>query len=174
MSVPVRYDAGIDHFFYGTVSFLGTTNYKAGSIRNVDVNAAAAIDASKLEGEYTFDVSQTGTVVAGTHYFGPIRGATGDVISIEAAITETIATGADRTVTIDLLKSTGAGAFASILTAVLVLDNTNVLRTLEAGSLAAGAALVDGDLLKLTIAVAGAAGAQALGLIVRVILREDA
>lgn len=146
-----------------------------GVVTKAKIPALAGIEASKLEGEFAWHHTMTGTVVAaGPLYYGPIRGATADVISLEAAVTETIATGADRTVTIDLQKSTAGGAFASILTSTLVLNNASVLRIAQAAVLAAGAALVTGDLLRLSVAVAGAAGNQALGLVIRVILREDA
>lgn len=176
MSTILRWPSNITHVFPGPVQFQHTqTVLPDGSVTNAKIAALAGIEATKLEGEFSWNYSQTGTVVAGGPlYFGPIRGATGDVISLEAAITETIATGADRTVTIDLQKSTGAGAFATILSSTLVLNNASVLRTAVAAVLAAGAALVAGDILRLTVAVAGAAGNQALGLTIRVILREDA
>jgi hypothetical protein len=140
------------------------------------IEASAGIEASKCEQERVIRYTQvTGTAVVanageGLHI---VTGATGDVISIEAVVTGAIATGADRTVTIDLKKSTGGAAYASILTSTIVLDNTNTLRVLEAGAITGGT-LVDGDSLLLTVAVAGASGNQAQGLLVVVRLREDA
>lgn len=142
----------------------------AASIGNAAITGT--IVATKLESAFNLSYAQTGTVVAATTYLRIVRGATAEVVSIEAAITETIATGADRTVTIDLKRSTAGGAFATVLSAPIVLDNTNVLRTLEAGTVSLPD-LVDGDILQLTVAVAGAAGNQALGLVVAVTLRED-
>lgn len=173
MSVSVQYPAGIDFQYVGTVTFSGPTNYKAGSILDAAINAAAAIQATKLQGEYNHNYSQTGTVAAATLYFGAIRGLTATLVSLQGCITETIATGADRTVTVDLLKSTGAGAFASVLTTPLVFNNASVLRTITAALITTAGAVV-GDHYKLTVAVAGAAGNQALGLSLRAIWREDA
>lgn len=150
-----------------------TFNVSTASITNAMVSATAAIAATKLQGEFTLRHTQTSTVAAATEYLRIIRGATGTIVDIEACITETIATGADRTVTIDLLKSTGAGAFATVLSSTIVFNNASVLRTITTGTISS-ASLVDGDILQLTVAVAGAAGNQAEGLIVTVTLREDA
>lgn len=146
----------------------------ASSIGGTAINSADPVPATKLEGEFNLSYSQDGAVVADTAYLRIIRGATADVVAVEACVTETIATGADRTVNVDLQKSTGAGAFATILTATIELDNASVLRTVSTGALTGGAALVDGDLLRLVVTVAGAAGNQAEGLLVTVTLREDA
>lgn len=160
-----------NYTFAGDVRFRNKPKMPDESIPDAYIDGP--IGANKLEGEYSITHSQSGTVAAATEYLKVIHGTEGTVLAVEAAITETIATGADRTVTVDILKSTSAGAFASILTAPLVLDDGSVLRTVEAASIAS-AGLVAGDLLKLTVAVAGVAGAQAAGLVVTVSLREDA
>lgn len=144
----------------------------AGSIADAGVQALADIADTKVRHRNNFTLSQTGTVVAATQYL-TIQKYTGAVLAIEAMITETIATGADRTVTIDLAKSTGGAAFASILTSTIVFNNVSVLRTITEGVINTSG-LVDGDVLRLTVAVAGAAGNQALGLVVTVQARENA
>ncbi len=152
-----------------------TLNVPALSVRNASIGAGAAGDyimRTKLEGTNYIVHSQTGTVANTTQYLRAVYGATGTILAMQACVTETIATGADRTITLDLLKSTGAGAFASILTTALVLTNASVLRTLTTASILTPG-LVVGDLLKLTAVVAGGAGNQALGLIVSIMLRED-
>ena len=144
----------------------------AGSIADAGVQANADIQDTKVRHRNAFNLSQTGAVVAATQYL-QIQRFTGSVLAIEAMITETIATGADRTVTIDLAKSTAGGAFASILTSTIVFNNVSVLRTITEGVINTSG-LVDGDVLRLTVAVAGAAGNQALGLVVTVTTRENA
>lgn len=140
-------------------------------IVNANIDAAANIRASKLEHEHRWSTSQTGTVAAATLY-PTINRDEGTLISLEAAITETVATGADRTVTIDLLRSTGGGAYASVLSSTLVLDNGNTVRVLETATISS-ADMADGDTWKLTVAVAGAAGNQALGLVVALTWKEN-
>ncbi len=151
-----------------------TMTVPASSVTNNSVSAAAAIAATKLEHQFALGYTQVpgAAIVAATQDVHIVHGQTGEVVSFEAAITGAIATGADRTVNVDLQKSTGAGAFATILTATILLDNTDVLRTVNAATISS-ANLVDGDILRVIITVAGAAGAQGEGLIVTLQLRED-
>jgi len=75
---------------------------------------------------------------------------------------------------VDLQKSTGGGAFATILTGTITLDSANTIRVAEAGTLTAGAACVVGDILRVVITVGGSSGTNPQGLVVRVVMREDA
>ena len=147
----------------------------SGSITNTHVSASADIDATKLEHQFPLDYKQLpGTaVVADTQDLHIVHGATGSIVSFRAAITGTIATGADRTVNVDLQKSTGGGAFATILSATLLFNNADVLRTAESATILTPG-LVVGDILRVVVTVAGAAGNQALGLIATATIREDA
>lgn len=146
----------------------------AGSIGDSAVEAAAGIDPTKVIHQFPLHHYQTtGTaVVAAVEDLHIVQGAGGTLVSFEAAVTGAVATGADRTVTVDLHKSTGAAAFASILTAPIVLDDDSVLRTAVAATLASST-LADGDILRVVVTVAGSAGAQAQGLIVTCFLSED-
>lgn len=142
------------------------------SVNNAMITSDANIAGTKVQGKHKKTLSQAGTVVAATQYVAILGGATGAVMSVRAAITETIATGADRTVTIDVQKSTGAGAFGTILTSTIVFNDGSVLRTVSTATIN-DTTLVAGDILKITVAVAGAAGNQAQGLVVEVEYRED-
>lgn len=156
----------------GTIS-AAVIQLPASSVGNSDIEAAAGIEATKVVHQFPLEYYQVpGTAIVAATVDLHISRAAGTVVAFEAAVTGAIATGADRTVTLDLQKSTGAAAFASVLSATLVLDNTNVLRTLEAATIGT-AAYVDGDLFRVTVAVAGAAGNQAQGLIVTATLREN-
>ncbi len=70
-------------------------------------------------------------------------------------------------------KSTGAGAFATVLASTLVFTNASVLRTAVAATLGATLTYVVGDIFQLYVTVAGAAGNQALGLAVDLFLAEN-
>lgn len=148
--------------------------YSTGAtITNAMVSGSAAIAASKLVKTFAIPVRQYGTtaVVAQTDDI-MIMTSTGTIVSMEAAITGTIATGADRTVTVDLHKSTGAGAFSTVCSATIGFTNASVLRTLASAAFSS-TSLVDGDILRVVVTVAGAAGNQALGLIVTTIINQD-
>lgn len=113
------------------------------------------------------------TVAALTTDVHIVKGTTATVVGLEAAICGTIATGADRTVTIDLHKSTGAGAFATVLSSTIGFTDASVLRTAVAAVInATTGALVDGDILRIIVTVAGSAGNQALGLVVTMTMEE--
>jgi len=144
-----------------------------GSIGDQAIESNAGIDTEKVIHRHALRYNQApGTAVVAATADLHILQADGETLSLEAAITGAIATGGDRTVTIDLLRSTGAGAFATVLSAPIVLDNTSVLRTPESATIATPT-LVDGDILRLTVAVAGAAGNQAEGLVVTLTINED-
>ena len=88
-----------------------------------------------------------------------------------AAINGAIATGADRTVTVDLQKSTAGGAFSTVLSSTIGFTNASVLRTPVSGTINSPAysAL---DEFRVVVSVAGSASAQATGLIVRAVFSE--
>lgn len=161
----------------GSIVCHSLTTSQGNGFTDDDIAAGADINHNKLEHRHAIVVSQAGTVGAGlahqdTYYLRIMR-ATGTVLSIEAMITETVATGADRTVTLDLKKSTSGGAFASILSSTIVFNNASTIRTLSVGAISDDD-LIDGDVLALTVAVAGTAGNQAEGLVVQIEVHEDA
>jgi hypothetical protein len=137
-------------------------------------SSAMALKASKLIRHQSVDVEAFGpstTVVALTRDIHIVRGAAGTLVGLQAAICGAIATGADRTVTVDLQKSTGAGAFATVLSSTIGFTNASVLRT-ALSAVFSSTSLVAGDILRLVITVAGAAGAQATGLLVTLTMEE--
>ncbi len=145
-----------------------------GSITNAAIAASAGVAATKLEHQFAKDVTQApgSAVVAATTLVHTVRGVTGEVVAIEA-ITTTPATGADRTVTIDLQKGNASTAFATIMASTIVLNNGTAARTPVSGTISAPD-IADGDTLQVVVTVAGAAGAQAQGLLITLTLREDA
>lgn len=163
--------------FNNDVHINGTLSAKtftppAGSIGDSGIAAAAGIDATKVVHQFPLVYTQVpGTAVLAATQLVHILRASGTVASIEV-MTPTPATGGDRTVTVDLQKSTAAGAFATILSSVVTLNNATAARTPVTGAIATPS-VVDGDLLQLVVAVAGAAGNQANGLLVTVTLREN-
>lgn len=148
--------------------------YPAGSIDNADIAAGADIAGTKLECHFTLPYWQVhGTAVVAATAPLKIMRATGTLMSVEAQITGVIATGGDRTVDVDLQRSVGTGAPATMLSAAIQFTSASVLRTTATATLAA-TSLADGDALYMVITVAGAAGNQAQGLLVTVHIREKA
>lgn len=146
-----------------TIFDLGSANF----------STADPLVTSKQNHRYRENFSQaTGTAVVDGIYHFNIGRTTGVFKAFEAAITGAVATGADRTVTIDLKKSTGAGAFASILSATVVFNNVSTLRVVSAATLS-DTAIANDDMFQVTVTVAGAAGNQAQGLLITATYEEN-
>jgi len=145
------------------------------TVTNASVAGGAGIAATKLEHQFPIRYQQQpgSNVAAATEDIHIVYGATGDVVAVHAALNGVIPSG-DRTAVVDLQKSTGGGAFATILTGTITLDSANTIRVAEAGTLTAGAACVVGDILRVVITVGGSSGTNPQGLVVRVVMREDA
>lgn len=157
-----------------SVVFTGSLT-DSGGLTDSDVAAGAGIAASKLVHEHALNYAQApgAAIVAATVDLHIVRGATGKTVSMDAVVTGAIATGGDRTVTIDLQRSTAGGAFATVLSSTIVLNNASVLRVAQPAVVNASlSALIVGDILRATVAVAGVAGAQGQGLEVSIRLTE--
>lgn len=144
-------------------------------ITNAAVEEAAGIDADKLEHQHSINIELFGpttSISALTKLLYIVYGTTATIVNVEAAVV-TKATGADRTVTVDLKRSTAGGAFATVLSATIGFTDGSTNLTPVTGTITS-ASLVDGDLLEATVAVAGSAGNQALGLLLTLTVREDA
>ena len=142
-----------------------TQTYPTASVTNAGIAAAAAISASKIVRHQSIDRELYGpavTVAALTTDVHIARGA-GTLVQFSICCNGTIATGADRTVTVDLQKSTGAGAFATVLSGTAGLTNSSALRTTYSGTISSASFIAD-DKFRIIVTVAGSASNQALGL----------
>lgn len=140
----------------------------AGTVDNNSIDADAAIEASKLEHRNNIFYQQPiGTaVVAAIVPIYVCRAENGAaVIDLFTTIVGAIATGGDRTITIDIKKSTAGGAPATILSSTKVLNNASVLYTHNDFTINDDD-LVEGDILIAYITVAGVASAQGQGLVI--------
>lgn len=153
------------HIFIGPVSLEGGSKLTDGSIGNDQIAAGADIDASKLICHFRLPAelcSDAAQVAAVNRYLFTAR-AGGSLLGVDAAITGAIATGSDRTITIDLQKSTAGGAFATVLSATFGFTHTSTLLVPVPGVIA-DPEYVAGDIFRAVVTVAGAASAQAEGL----------
>jgi len=165
-----------DRTYSGNINFAGTVALPNQTVDNNAVKNDAAISASKLQHQHpiTAELAEETTAVVAIEKLIHISRVIGEVAALEAVVI-TAATGADRTVNIDLQKSTAAGAFATVLTSTLEFDDSSTALTVVAAVVdATEAPLADGDLLKLVITVAGSAGDQAIGLMATITLQENA
>lgn len=102
-----------------------------------------------------------------------VRGATGEVMAVTAG--SIVAATGNATVTIDVQKSTGGGAFATVLAAPIVLDSTNVARVLEDATLVTSGVedLLADDLLQVVITINAGTGTLPTGVFVSIGVEED-
>ncbi|QGJ70609.1 Hypothetical protein PBC10988_23070 [Planctomycetales bacterium 10988] len=163
-----------DQQFNGRAIFNNSVTLPEGGVKDREVAAAADIEYTKVQHVHAIGYQQDpgSAVVAETKLLHIARGSKVELIGLKAVVI-TPATGADRTVTIDLQRSTGGGAFASVLTAELVFDDGATARTPVTAAIDS-ATLAENDLLQLVITVAGSADDQAEGLLVTLHLYERA
>lgn len=81
----------------------------------------------------------------------------------------TAPTGGDKAFTVDIQKSTGGAAFATILNSTVTVDNTDTNRTTDVMSLA-GTSFVAGDAFQVVVATSGTTGSQGQGLLVQLLV----
>jgi hypothetical protein len=152
-------------FTGGTVSFGGTLALPSNCVVNATVTDNTLASTKMLSNRRTVDVELFGpttSLAALTKLLHIVRGASGTLVSVEVAVT--VAAGGDRAATVDLQKSTGAGAFATVLSAPIAVTNGLAVRTATAGTISS-ASLTDGDILQAVVAVSGTTGAYHQGLI---------
>jgi len=153
---------------------LSAKNFKApiASIDDSAIESLAGIQASKVIHRWAVSLFQPpGTaVIAQTWLAHIVSGATGRLAGVQAAVI-TQASGADREISIDVQRGNAGSAFATVLTAPLVLDDATPDRAPQSATVT-GADQVAGDIIKVSAAVSGAAGAQAQGLIITLFFEE--
>jgi hypothetical protein len=142
------------------------------AILNRHVANGAGMEYSKLEHLHVIPYRQDGTVAAATVSIHMARGA-GEILGIKASV-GTHATGADREITIDLKAGAQGVAPVTQLTGTISIDeNADDLEVFE-GTLIGDPSYAANETLQLVVTVAGAAGAQAIGLLIEVFVREAA
>jgi hypothetical protein len=133
-------------------------NYPAGSVDNAAVKALAGIDATKLVHIHRAVYAQpSGSVsVAESKVVHVVHGSTATLVGFKAGSVSACVGGA--TITVDLKKNG-----TTVLSATIVLDNTNTARVVEAASLSTTAA-VAGDVFEVVVTVAAGGGTIGSGV----------
>lgn len=148
-------------------------DFPSNTIKNGMCAADMALAASKHIRHQSVDVELYGpatSIAALTKWIHIVRGATGTLVGFEAAIA-VLASDVSRTVTVDLHKSTGGGAFATVLTSTIGFTTSSTVRVPVAAVINT-ATLVDGDILAIVVTVAGGSGTQATGLMATLTMEE--
>lgn len=163
-----------DWIHYGIHQFTGASfSFPNGSVNDASIANGAGIQAQKLiHTEHCKLTQEGGTDVVDADKMDYVARYTGLVNSVKLAV-EVAPAGGDLTVTVDVLKSTGGGAFASILTAPEVVDSSNTDLVFVNVAIS-DTSIVAGDILKTTATVGGSTGTQAQGLVVDTVIFESA
>lgn len=164
-----------DRIYHGAVSFAGTLTLPDQSVDNAAIKTGADVDSDKLEHKHPISVelAEQATEVVNIEKLIHVSRVTGSIVALEAAIVSVPGTG--NSFTLDLQKSTGGGAFSSVLTSTLEFTSSSSALTPGAAVIDSSAAsLADGDILKLVVSCTSDTNGNAEGLVVTVTLKEDA
>jgi len=77
-------------------------------------------------------------------------------------------TGGDRQFTVDVKKSTGGGAFATVLDSVVTRNSSDADRGTETADLVADPSYVAGDSFHVVVTASGSSGTQGQGVLVQI------
>lgn len=156
----------VDHL--GNHRFLGSVALPNDCVDSDALSISEAMDSEKLEHVIEKDYFYSGTISTATKFLSLILSNYSDIVAVEASIQTTVPT-STATVTIDLQMASDGGTYATVLTTVITLDATSVLRTLQAAVInaSAGQNLSGKKQLKLVFTTGGS-GTQAADVLVTV------
>lgn len=162
----------VDRVMSGSWTFTGSVTLPANTIDEGDVKTTALFAADNLVARFAKSADQkTGTAVTSETRYIHVAKYAGLVTSVEAAIDAAIS--GDNTLVIDVKKSTGGAAFATILSSTLTINSSTAAKTATAATIdATKDDYVAGDIFEVIVTAAGT-GTQAQGLNVTVFFEEE-
>ena len=167
-----------DQHFIDNVVFKKGVTIPSGTITDDDIEAGAGIDASKLDHQYMLTHTQaTGTDVVAQTELVHIAWGDGELIGV-FIVCDAVPTGSnptsDKTVTVDVRKSTGGGASTTLLELPIEIDSSDTNLVPIVATLISDPSYSADDVISIVVTVAGSTGTQAKGLCVLVYVREAA
>lgn len=162
--------------FHGTVAFVGSFYPPDESITSDHFSSSATHRLATAKQIHRIDLhyqQADGTDVAtDTQLMRICRGA-GELLAVKVR-PMTAPTGGDKQFTVDVKKAAEAsGTFASMLNAVVTVDNTAVDDTVIDATLAATPTTAAEDVIEVVVTASGSTGSQGQGLIVSLYYEED-
>lgn len=110
------------------------------------------------------------TIAALTKWLHLVRGATGTIVA--AQVVHAVAGTGDRTVTVDIQKSTGGSAFATMLSGTMQVLVATTIRTAVTATFSSQS-VVAGDIVEAIVTLGGTTGSYPQGLLLTVTIEED-
>ena len=160
-----------DHYVTGLWTFTGTIELPANSVEDQQVKVGTQVASNKLIHLHKaiHTQSQAGDVVTAREIVHVCKFA-GTVEYVQVAIDDA-PTGGDKAYVVDVRKSTGGGAWATILSASVSIGSSATSRTISNPTVSS-ASLVAGDMLAVVVTASGSTGTQGRGLNVTVAVSE--
>ena len=143
-----------DVTFTGTVRHTGTLVPSALCVSDSHVSASADIGVAKQRHRIKVCYNQSGTPVAATACVYVCRVSSATISSIKVG---QIAKNSSGSATVDVQKSTGGGALATVLSATVTCNSSDTDRTAESATISSSS-LVSGDFLAVVITVSSPNG----------------
>jgi hypothetical protein len=151
---------------------MSTLYIPAGSITDAEIASNADIGAAKVIHEIAVFADQVpGTAVVAATRVVHVARAAGTIAAFKIGVI-TAPTGGDKAYTVDLQKSTGTGAFASVLSAAYTVNSSSADKTAYSATLGTTTTYVAGDIFEIVIAVSGSTGTQGQGVIAEAFFEE--
>jgi hypothetical protein len=159
---------GSDLYVNGHLS-AKTASLPASSVSNNSVAGSAGIEASKLQHQHQQVYSQNANAdaAADRRIIHVVRGNTGEIQSFHAGV-RVVCTG-NSTITVKLFKNG-----TNILSADVVIDNSNTAYSLEAATGFTSTTLAQNDVLEVDVTVSAGTGTLGDGVFAVLNIREDA
>jgi hypothetical protein len=173
VDVTIPYPPNMGHVFQGPVTVSGTLNMPDSTITDDKIAVGAAVDAAKLDHQYEISLSQvTGSACTDETKIVHIAKGAGELVA--ASYVCDVACLGNATIDIDVKKSTGGGAFATLLNAAMQATSSDSDKTVVAGTPAGTATYSAGDIIEITVDATVGTGTLGEGLCVVAYLREAA
>ena len=170
----IPFPSDVTIVFAGTCDFTGTVALPDGTVTSASFSSvtADALDADKQEHRIAIPYSQASgsDVTSETKLLYLARNA-GSIKAVEV-VPSTAPTGGDKQFTVDVQKSTGAAAFATVLSSAVTVSSSSTDRTSQNGSVSS-AAYVANDIFQVVITASGSTGSQGQGFTVVLTVDEQ-
>ena len=158
----------------GSADFRGAVSFPAAVIADSNIIDSADIEASKLEHRHSINYVQDGgtDIIAATKIIHLCRAA-GIIKSIKVR-PFTAPNGGDKQFTVDVKKAVdGSSVFSTVLSAVIIVDDSSVDHTIQNGVLIGDPSILVGDAIQIVISISGTTGNQGQGIIVNINIDES-
>jgi len=171
MDLPIEIPG---HLVVETLTATQSMNVPDGEIDDDAIKTAANIGAGKLTHRYPLNYAQAdgADVVTETQILGIMYKA-GSLVAVRVVPTTAPDTSAGKQYTVDIQKSTAAGAFATVLSSVVTVDDSSTDLTVQAAVLSGSNTHIAGDVYRAVITASGSSGNQGQGLGVTAIIEEN-